>query len=210
MTDLKNIKLHYFTIENNNTIGRGEYVRLLLEDAGVEYEYVRHTFAEWKDHKQKLLDEKIRDPTLPYVTIDGKYYSKTAPLLRFFSNKLNKYEGSNADEIQLLDAYADMIMDWSTKWAGTVFGSFTEAFSKTYKEEIGPTYYKSFNDILSDTKGPFLLGETITYPDFALYHIMEDDSNVTFDAKAYPHLDAFVDAIRNRPNLKTFFATDRA
>lgn len=200
---------HIHNISLKDIIGRGEHVRLLLQDAGIEYEYIRHTFDEWKEHKQKLLEENVRDPTMPYIIMDGKYYSKTTPLLRFLSRKLNKYEGSNDDEVQLLDAYADILMDWSTKWACTTFGSFTEAAMKTYKEETGPKYYKTFNDILSDRPGPFLLGETITYPDFILYHVMEDDSNVTFDGKAFPHLNAFVDAIRNRPNLKTYLATER-
>lgn len=192
-----------------DTVGRGEYVRLLLEDAGVDFEYVKHTFAEWKDHKQQLVEQKIRHPTMPYITIDGKYYGKTAPLLRFISHKLNKYQGSNEDEVQLLDSYTDDIMDWVSRWAGSTFGSFNEVSIKTYKEETAPQFYKTFNDILSDTPGPFLLGEAITYPDFALYHIMEDDSNVTFNVKALPHLATFVEAIRNRPNLKTYFATDR-
>ncbi|KAG2203404.1 hypothetical protein INT47_010102, partial [Mucor saturninus] len=209
MTDLKNIKLHYLFFENNNSLGRGEFIRLLLQDAGVHYEYVRHTIDEWKSHKQTLLAQNICNPTLPYMTIDGKYYGKTASILRFLSHKLNKYEGSNDDEVQLLDAYTDSIMDWSTRWMDSNFDFFNEKMIKKYNEEMSPQFHKTFDTALSNTPGPFLLGEAITYPDFALYHIMEDDTHVKFDVKALPNLAAFVEAIRNRPNLKTYLATDR-
>lgn len=93
------------------TIGRGEYIRLLLVDAGVDFEYVRHTFDSWGDHKQQLLAKKIRDSTLPYIMVDGKFHNKTAFILRFLSYKLGRYTGSNEEEAQLADAYIDLIMD---------------------------------------------------------------------------------------------------
>lgn len=190
-------------------IGRGEYVRLLLQDAGVDFEYVRHTFPEWIQLKQKLLSENIRAPTMPFITIDGKYYGKTAPILRFISQKLNKYGGSDEDETQLLDVYTDMIMDWTMQLSASNWGSFTEAATKTYKDATRPQLYKTFNDILSDTKGPFLLGENISYADFAFYHILEDETEIKIDVEALPYIAVFVEAVANRPNLKIYLATDR-
>ncbi|KAI7890511.1 glutathione S-transferase [Mucor mucedo] len=210
MSSLSNIKLHYFTVVKGSPVkGRGEHVRLLLEDAGVDFEYVRHTGEEWGALKQKLLSEKIRAPTMPFITIDGKYYGKTFPTMRYLSKKLNKYEGSNDDETQLLDVYTDIVGDWTLKWSASSFGAFTEEASKNYKENIRPQFHNTFNDILSDTKGPFLLGENISYADFALYHILEDDIEGEVNVKTLPYLSAFFEAVQNRPNLKTYLATDR-
>lgn len=188
------------------TMGRGEYIRLLLEDAGVDFEYVRHSAAEWKELKQQLLADKVRAPTMPYITVDGEYYGKTVPVMRFLSHKLGQYEGSNEKEVQLLDAYSDMIMDWAFRWAIGVFGD--EAQLKAYKETHAVNNYKNFEEILSDNEGPFLLGDKISYADFILYHMIEDDGSA-IDAASQPHLSAFINAIENRPNLKKYLATER-
>lgn len=177
-------------------------------DAGVDFEYVRHTFDSWGDHKQQLLANKIRDPTLPYITVDGKFYNKTASILRFLSYKLGRYTGSNEEEAQLADAYIDLIMDWTTKWTCVLFNRFSESELKVYKEKTHPQLYRTFNEILSD-KGPFLLGESTSYGDFALYHMLEDDCSLNFDVIEYPYIATFVEAVQNRPNLKVYFATDR-
>jgi glutathione S-transferase len=189
-------------------MGRGEYVRLLLEDAGVDFEYVRLSAAEWKEEKAKLLANKIRAPTMPYITIDGKYYGKTLPLLRLISHKLGKYGGRNEEEAHLVDAYTDIVMDWAGKWAEALFGSNAEEALKTYKETTIPEFMNTFEDILSDTEGPYLLGQEISYADFALYHLLEDDGSA-IDASTHPRLTAFVQAIENRPNIKAYLATDR-
>lgn len=190
-------------------MGRGEFVRLLLEDAGIDFEYVRYNAAEWKEQKQKLLAQNIHNPTMPYITVNDKYYGKTVPIMRFLATKLNQYQGSNEDEVQLLDAYADVLSDWTSKWAFSVFGAFSEVAAKNFFEDTRPQLYKNFDAILSETQGPYLLGNTITYPDFLLYHILEDDKDAQVDADAYPYIATFAEAIKNRPNLKTYFATDR-
>lgn len=188
------------------TMGRGEYVRLLLEDAGVDFEYLKHNAAEWKELKQQLIADKVRAPTMPYITVDGEYYGKTVPIMRLLSRKLGQYEGSNEKEVQLLDAYSDMLMDWAGRWAAGVFG--TEDQLKAYKETHAVNNYKAFEEILSDTEGPYLLGDKISYADFVLYHMIEDDGSA-IDAASQPHLSAFSQAMENRPNLKKYFATDR-
>lgn len=190
-------------------MGRGEYVRLLLEDAGVDFKYVRHNAAGWQEKKKEMLAQNIRAPTMPFITLDGKYYGKTVPLMRFISKKLGKYQGENDDEEQLLDSYTDIIMDWAGKWAGAIFGNNEETL-KSYRAEYVPQSHKTWDDILSDvTSGPYLLGDRISYADFALYHILEDDNEAQVDATSYPHLAAFVQAIQARPNLSKYLATDR-
>lgn len=48
---LENLKLHYFP---GGTFGRGENVRLLLEDAGINYEYIRFREDTWPGAKTAL------------------------------------------------------------------------------------------------------------------------------------------------------------
>jgi glutathione S-transferase len=208
-SEFKNIKLHYFSVvKGSTTMGRGEFVRLLLEDAGVDFEYVKYNAAEWKEVKQQLIADKVRGPTMPYLSVDGKYYGKTLPIMRFISHKLGKYEGRNDEENQLLDAYSDAIMDWAFRWAIASFNDPTEEQKQNYKDNVAANAYKLFEDVLSDTEGPYLLGENISYADFVLYHMMEDDGSA-INAVSQPYLSAFVQAIQSRPNMKKYLATDR-
>lgn len=189
-------------------MGRGEFVRLLLEDSGVDFEYIKYNAAEWKVAKQELIADKIRGPTMPYLLVDGKYYSKTLPLMRFISGKIGQYEGRNDEENQLLDVYSDAAMDWAFRWSIANFGNATEEQKQNYKDNDAVSAYKLFEEILSDTEGPYLLGENISYADFVLYHMMEDDGSA-INAVSQPHLSAFVQAIESRPNMKKYLATDR-
>ena len=47
--------------------------------------------------------------------------------------------------------------------------------SDTYKEEHAPKYYKLIAKYYADTEGPYLLGDKITYVDFAVYQSIDND-----------------------------------
>ncbi len=193
-------------------MARGEFIRLVLEDAGVDFKYVRHSFSDWPEKKKELLAQKIRGPTLPYITVDGKYYGKTIPIMRFLSKKLGKYEGQNDDENQLLDSYSDLLADWASIWIDATFFGSSEDSHKIHVAKVLPQNLSLWNDILSDTtSGPFLLGDRITYPDFFLYHMLEDEISLSssINADTHPHIAAFMKAIEARPNLSKYLASDR-
>ncbi|CAO3691003.1 unnamed protein product [Rhizopus stolonifer] len=203
--ELKDLKLYYFSqVKDSSTLGRGEYIRLLLEDAGLDYEYVRLTFAQWGEKKVELSKQGIPGPTMPFITVGDKYYGKTAPIIRFIAKKLGKYNGVNDDEEQLLDAYADTVLDWAGKWAAAIFSG-NEENIKTYEETHRVTAQSSVNSMLASTEGPYIFGEKITYVDFMIYHMADDDTKAVVDAKAYPHLHKLLEAIRSRPSLKKHF-----
>ncbi|KAI8062831.1 glutathione S-transferase [Gilbertella persicaria] len=212
MSGLNNIKLYYFgELNGKTTFGRGEYIRLFLKDAGVDFEYVRCSFEEWGAQKQKLSAQGVLKPTMPYITIDGKYYGKTAPIMRFISKKLGKYQGKDEDEAQLVDAYADSLLDDIFRWVAASFGGI-EQLTKKYNNTDRPQSLQSYEQVLGGNQGPYLLGEEVSYADFLLYHYLEDDGFV-FEASdlksTHPHLATFIEAIQSRPNLKKYLATDR-
>jgi glutathione S-transferase len=132
--------------------------------------------------------------------------------MRVLSKKLGKYEGRNEKENELLDVCSDMILDWGFKWAIALFFGKDEDYAKHGKEEL-PKLYKSWNDILSDSpSGPYVLGDHISYVDFGLYHIIEDDQSADLlkgNKTEYPHLVKFIEAMNSRPNLSKYLATER-
>ena len=81
--------------------------------------------------------------------------------------------------------------------------------SRKYEGEQVAQAYTDFENILATHKGPYLLGGTITYPDFVLFHMMEDDGTATSKTPTHPYINAFIKAMQERPNLKSYLATDR-
>ena len=60
--------------------------------------------------------------------------------------------------------------------------------------------------------GPFVIGNTFSYADIALYQVLHDEG-LTKDGrkgiKDYPRLTKLVNALEDRPNIKAFLQSDR-
>lgn len=128
--------------------------------------------------------------------------------MKYISLKLGKYAGSNNEEFQLLDAYSDVISDWVAKWVSALFSG-DEALLKSYKKEYLPQQLELWNTILSDSISPYILGDEISYADFALYHILGDNDDLKSNDVKYPNIEVFLDAVRARPNISKYFAAGR-
>jgi glutathione S-transferase len=93
----------------------------LLEDAGLEHDYVRIIGDQaWHELRDKLTAEGHPSVTLPYIQIKDQRYFKTPAILRYLSTKLgNKYHGSTPEENQLVDVVCEVVDLWfdSTKTA---------------------------------------------------------------------------------------------
>lgn len=61
-------------------------------------------------------------------------------------------------------------------------------------------------------KGPFVLGERITYADFVIYQVMHDEGltkDPTGVLSEFPKLTALVESVEARPNVKAYMESDR-
>jgi glutaredoxin len=97
----------------------------LLEDAGLEHDYVRLRRDEkWAEMKAQLVQEGAYSCTLPYIEVNGQKFFKTIPIMRYISVKLdNKYHGSTPEENQLLDVIAEVTDLWFDSLKTSFFGS---------------------------------------------------------------------------------------
>lgn len=141
--------------------GRGEPLRLLFDDADLDFEYVRYTYDEWPAVKQKLILEGHHMPTLPYlITKEGKFYGTTVPLIRFICKKLNKYIPKFAEDNYLADAYSDLYNDWMSKWAEIWFSKDPKV-KNYYETTYCDTQLENWHNILSDRDGPYIFGDEV-------------------------------------------------
>lgn len=63
-----------------------------------------------------------------------------------------------------------------------------KSFTQEYKNEIAPSYYKVLGSYYSEGKGPYLLGEKISYVDFAVYQSIDNDQRIGSLPVGYPLL----------------------
>ena len=50
--------------------------------------------------------------------------------------------------------------------------------TEPYKKEYVPKYYDLIAKYYSDVNGPYLLGDKITYADFAVYQSIDNDTRI--------------------------------
>lgn len=110
---------------------------------------------------------------MPALEFNGLILTQHLPILRFLSRELNSYDGKSNDEKYAVDCVADIYSDWRTAWV-------TQLSKKTdvYQNETAPEYYQLLAKFYEQRGGPFLLGDQITYVDFAVFQSVDNDLKI--------------------------------
>lgn len=98
----------YFDFQSR---GRGQAVRLLLEDAQIAYDDTRYSFQEYPEWKETGLVELNPVKTIPVVKLNGKNLTQSYAILRYFAKLLKSYDGKTPEEQYWVDALCDIASD---------------------------------------------------------------------------------------------------
>ena len=98
----------YFDFQSR---GRGQAVRLLLEDALIAYDDTRYTFEEFPEWKETGLVKLNPVKTMPVVKLNGKSLTQSYAILRYFAKILEAYDGKTPEEQYWVDALCDIVSD---------------------------------------------------------------------------------------------------
>ncbi|KAH6984729.1 glutathione S-transferase [Ilyonectria sp. MPI-CAGE-AT-0026] len=200
--------LHYFDL---GRLGRGEVVRLFLRDAEMEFKDIRYPYkgtgGPWQASTGDLARDGVtRTKKLPAFEYGGLILTQHIPILRFLSRDLSRYDGETSKEKYLVDAIADMYIDWRFQWVLQL-----DKITDAYKNEYVPKYYALLEKYYSETEGPYLLGDKITYADFAVYQSIDNDERIkTLPAKLPPSLQKFRETFEARPNIAAYIRENAA
>ncbi|PHH64748.1 hypothetical protein CDD81_4010 [Ophiocordyceps australis] len=195
---------HYFDI---GSLGRGEVLRLFLLDAGIDHEDKRYSWDDtWGATSADLKSKGIsRTGKVPIFDYKGAHLSQHIPILRYLARELGSYDGDSSFEKYIVDAVADMYIDWRVNWVANL-----KNVSDEYKNKTAPEYYNLIAQYYKDRGGPFLLGDKITYADFAIYQSIDNDAKIGALPKQLPEpILALKKAIEARPRIATYIKTDR-
>ncbi|CAG7554631.1 unnamed protein product [Fusarium equiseti] len=197
MSNKDSVVYHYLAI---GKLGRGEPIKLFMKDAGIEFEerlYARDDT--WPATKEKLIKQGLsRNGQVPSLQYKGHVLTNHIPILRYLSRDLGQYDGQTSEDKYLTDLVSDIYVDWRAQWVRNL----KEGPRAEYKETITSQYYDLIGKYYADREGPYLLGDEISYTDFAVYVSIDNDARTkTLPAKLPESLLKFKAAFEARPKL---------
>ena len=219
------IELHYWpTIQ-----GRGEFVRLLLEEAGAEYVDVARRKG-GIGAMMRFLDGEQPGAlpfAAPFVKVDGAVVSQTANILAFLAPRFGLVpddEALRAEASQIQLTIADFVAethDTHHPIAGSLYyeDQKKEAKRRTqiFVKERMPRYLGWLEDVLArnrESEGRWLVGRDLTYADLSAFQVVEGLRYAFPNAMArlerkLARLVALRDRAAARPRIAAYLASPR-
>jgi glutathione S-transferase len=205
--------------------GRGEYVRLALEDCGADYTDVargkRGTAA-----MMKMMGAAKGTPPFapPFLKAGDFVIGQTANILLYLGSRHGlapKAEKARLAVHQLQLTVTDFVLevhDTHHPLGPSLYYEEQRAAAKKRTDEFWkqrvPKYLGYFEELLQNNGGSYLTGRRLTYADLSLFQLVEG-LRYAFPArmKAFereiPGLVALHDRVAARPNIRTYLASDR-
>ena len=163
--------------------GRGEFVRLALEDAGASYEDVARKPG-GTDRMMKMMEGKKRPPFAPpFIKAGTLVIAQVAEILFYLGPRLKLAPRAEADRLwlhQLQLTVTDFVKEIHDTHHPVGSGLYYEdqkpeakRFSENFLEARVPKYLGYFDGILKKSGGPFTLGRKASYVDLSLFQLIE-------------------------------------
>jgi glutathione S-transferase len=219
------IELYYWpTIQ-----GRGEFVRLLLEEGGADYVDVARQ-AGGVARMMRLLDGKAPGPlpfAPPFLRVGDRIVSQTANVLAFLAPRLGLVPRGDAarleaHQIQLTIAdFVGEVHDTHHPISGGLYfeDQKKEAVrrARPFLAERLPRYLGWLESILERNRpshGRWLVGRTRTYVDLSVFHVIEGlryafPNAMARQERQVPRLVALRDRVAARPRIAAYLASSR-
>jgi glutathione S-transferase len=206
--------------------GRGEFVRLALEDAGAGYDDVARQSG-GMDRMMAMMrgPREKRPPYAPPFLKAGKLViAQVAEILFYLGPKLKLAPKSEADRLWLhqleltVTDFVKEIHDTHHPVGAGLYYEDQKKEAKRYVEgflgERAPKYLGYFETVLTRSGGPWLLGRRCTYIDLSVFQLVEGlryafPKGMKRMEKKVPGLVDVRDRVARRPGIKKYLASER-
>jgi glutathione S-transferase len=204
--------------------GRGEFVRLALEEAGAAYDDVARGKA-GMDRMLAMMEREMRPPFAPPFLKAGKVVvAQVANILFYLGPRLKLVPRAEADRIWLhqlqltVTDFVKEVHDTHHPLGGELYYEDAKPEAKRYSEnflgERAPKYLGYFDSVLKKSGGPYALGRRLTYIDLSLFQLVEGLRYAFPQAmrtieREVPRVVAVRDKVAERPNIKKYLASPR-
>jgi glutathione S-transferase len=210
--------------------GRGEFVRLALEEAGAKYVDVARTPG-GMDAMMRWLGEgagpgtRALQPFAPPFLKDGKrVIAQTSAILSYLGPRIGlvpKAEGAQFEALAIQLTIADLVAevhDTHHPIAGSQYYEDQKPAAKqraaSFTAERIPKFLGWLEHRLDRDGGPYLFGRRLSYVDLSSFQIVRGLSYafpnaMTHVAPRIPRLRELADRVAARPRIASYLASDR-
>ena len=204
--------------------GRGEYVRLALEEAGADYDDVARS-GRGMSEMTRMMEDSTTPPFAPPFLKSGKLViGQTANILLYLGPRHDLAPKAEAGRLwvhQLQLTVADLVLeihDTHHPLGPTLYYEDQRAPAKRrtdefWKERV-PKYLGYFERLLADRGDHFVTGRRLTYVDLSLFQIVAGlryafPKHMSRFEREIPGLIGLHDRIAQRPRIEAYLASDR-
>jgi glutathione S-transferase len=205
--------------------GRGEYVRLALEETGADYDDVARG-ARGMAAMMRLMEADAGRPPFapPFVKAGKLLIGQTANILFYLGSRHGLAPKAEAGKLwvhQLQLTVTDFVLevhDTHHPLGPSLYYEEQIAPAKKRTEEFWkervPKYLGYFEGLLESNGGSYLTGRRLTYADLSLFQIVEGlryafPKRMKAFEREIPGLVGLHDRVAVRPNIKAYLASDR-
>jgi glutathione S-transferase len=204
--------------------GRGEYVRLALEDAGADYADVARERG--VAAMMKMMEARSGTPPFapPFLKAGKVVIGQTANILLYLGSRHGLAPKPEAGRLwvhQLQLTVADLVLeihDTHHPLGPSLYYEDQRSPAKKrtdefWKERV-PKYLGYFEGIVKSNGGSCLTGRRVTYADLSLFQIVEGlryafPERMKAFERRIPGLIGLHDRVAARPNIKAYLASER-
>ena len=205
--------------------GRGEYVRLALEDAGANYADVARS-DRGMAAMSRMMEARGGMPPFapPFLKAGQLVIGQTANILLYLGSRHGLAPKAEAGRLwvhQLQLTVADLVLevhDTHHPLGPSLYYEDQRAPAKKRTDEFWkqrvPKYLGYFERLLKNNGGSYLTGRRLTYADLSLFQIVEGlryafPKRMKAFERRIPGLVDLHDRVAIRPNIKPYLASDR-
>jgi glutathione S-transferase len=206
--------------------GRGEFVRLALEEAGAPYDDVaRHGNGE--DHMIDLMSRgRVATPPFapPFLRAGKLWIAQTANILLYLGAREGLAPKAEAGRLwahQLQLTIADFVVqihDTHHPLGAALYYEEQKKEAKRHAENFrkdrAPKFLNYFEKVIARSGGPFLLGRRLSYPDLSVFQVVEG-LRFAFPRlmrrleRTVPRVVEAHDRVAKRPRVAAYLASER-
>jgi glutathione S-transferase len=205
--------------------GRGEFVRLALEEAEAAYLDVARDKGGTEVMFKVMENERVKQRPFapPFLKAGRQVIGQTANILLFLGARHRLAPREEAGRLwvhQLQLTISDFVVEAHDTHHPIASGLYYEDQKKEAKRRTAdflknraPKYFGYFDDVLGRSGGKYLVGKRLTYTDLSLFQIVAGMRFAFPNAmakleKKVPRVVAVHDAVAERPRIAAYLASD--
>ena len=205
--------------------GRGEYIRLALEEAGADYADVARS-GSGMAAMMRMMEQKSGTPPFapPFLKAGRLVIGQTANILFYLGSRHGlapKAEPAKLWVHQLQLTVTDFVMEIHDTHHPLGSSLYYEDQRSAAKRRTGefwnervPKYLGYFEGLLEDNGGFYLTGRRVSYVDLSLFQIVAGlryafPRRMKAFERQIPGLRDLHDRVASRPNIKAYLSSDR-